>query len=312
VLTDDDLPAFFAKLGIPGAIDIHVHFMPDNVLRKVWAYFDAIPGRVWPDESEREERAPASPAAASGAWQIRYRFDEQTRIDTLTALGVLRHTALNYPHKPQMAQWLNDWSLEFAGRAPRGVASGTFFPEPGVVDYVRAALDGGVRVFKSHLQVGAYDPRDPQLDPVWGMLAEAGVPVVCHCGDGPTPGRFTGAGPISEVLARHPRLTLVVAHFGAPGYADFIELVDRYPNLHLDTTMAFTDFGQAPFPPELHARLVDLAPRIVLGSDFPNIPYPYAHQVFALQRLDLGDEWLRAVLHDNGARLLGLGAATQP
>ena len=29
-----------------------------------------------------------------------------------------------------------------------------------------------------------------------------------------------------------------------------------------------------------------------------------AHQVTALARLGLGDEWLRAVLHHNGARLL--------
>jgi hypothetical protein len=50
---------------------------------------------------------------------------------------------------------------------------------------VRDAIDAGVRVFKSHLQVGAYDPRDPLLDAVWGMLAEAGLPVVCHCGTAP-------------------------------------------------------------------------------------------------------------------------------
>jgi hypothetical protein len=46
--------------------------------------------------------------------------------------------------------------------------------------------------------------------------------------------------------------------------------------------------------------------RVVLGTDFPNIPHPYAHQLQALVRLDLGDDWLRAVCHDNGARLLGV------
>ena len=29
-------------LGIPGLVDVHTHFMPDNVMRKVWAYFDEI------------------------------------------------------------------------------------------------------------------------------------------------------------------------------------------------------------------------------------------------------------------------------
>ena len=51
---------------------------------------------------------------------------------------------------------------------------------------------------------------------------------------------------------------------------------------------------------------MELQDRVVLGSDFPNTPYPYAHQLESLVRLDLGDRWLRAVLHDNGARLLAL------
>jgi predicted TIM-barrel fold metal-dependent hydrolase len=44
---------------------------------------------------------------------------------------------------------------------------------------------------------------------------------------------------------------------------------------------------------------------VLLGSDFPNIPYSYTHQIEALERLDLGDDWLRAVLWENGARLFG-------
>ena len=72
--------------------------------------------------------------------------------------------------------------------------------------------------------------------------------------------------------------------------------------------MAFTDYLNrlAPFPASLIPRLGDLAGRVVLGSDFPNIPYPYATQIQALVDLDLGDDWLRNVLHHNGARLLGL------
>ncbi len=47
-------------------------------------------------------------------------------------------------------------------------------------------------------------------------------------------------------------------------------------------------------------RLGDLGDRVVLGTDFPNIPYPYAEQLDALERLELGDEWLRAVCWHNG------------
>jgi uncharacterized protein len=285
-LTDADLPGLYASLGLPGVADIHVHFMPDQVLRKVWAYFDAVSG---------------------GGWTVRYRLDEADRVRILGELGVLAHTALVYPHKPGMAVWLNDCGLDFAARTPGCVTSGTFFPESDVDTYVVRALDRGTRVFKAHLQVGEYDPRDPRLDRVWGVLADAGTPVVCHCASGPEPGRYTGPGPIDGVLERHPDLTLMIAHSGAPEYVDFLELADKYPGVHLDTTMAFTDFmtARAPFPADLLPRLRDLGDRVVLGSDFPNIPYPYAHQIEALIRLDLGDDWLRKVLHDNGMRLLG-------
>jgi predicted TIM-barrel fold metal-dependent hydrolase len=285
---DADLPAFIDRLGLPGLVDVHVHFMPERVLHKVWDYFDTVP------------------PAYGMSWPVRYRQDQDERLAVLRRLGVIAHTALLYPHKPGMAEWLNDWCRDFTADAPGVVRSATFYPEPGVADYVRAALDGGARVFKSHVQVGDYDPGDPLLDEVWGVLADAGVPVVCHCGGGPFPGRFTGPGPISSVLARHPGLTLVVAHCGAPDYAAFLDLAARFANVHLDTTMAFTDFMArfAPFPADLTPRLADLGDRIVLGSDFPNIPYAYAHQVDALARLDLGDAWLRGVLHDNGARLL--------
>jgi len=287
-LSDEDLSDFHQRLGLPGFVDIHVHFMPERVLRKVWDYFDRVPGQV------------------GSGWPIRYRFDEPTRLETLRRLGVLTFPALVYPHKPGMAQWLNGWARDFAERTEGCVSTGTFYPEPGVSEYVREAIEAGTRVFKAHLQVGAYDPRDPMLDPVWGMVADAGIPVVCHCGNGPLPGEFTGVGPIGEVLKRHPQLTLVVAHCGLPDYGDFLDLAASYPRTHLDTTMAFTDFSQdrTPFPADRRPQLADLGDRVVLGSDFPNIPHPYAHQISSLVRLDLGDDWLRAVLHDNGARLL--------
>ena len=289
-LTDDDVPAVWRALGLPGLVDVHVHFMPERVLAKVWAYFDA----VGPLTGVR--------------WPIAYRDGEQERLARLRRLGVRAFPSLVYPHKPGMAEWLNDWAREFAARTPDCLPTATFFPEPEAARYVPAAIEAGTRVFKAHVQVGGYDPRDPLLDPVWGALSDAGLPVVLHAGSGPVPGRFTGPGPVTEVLRRHPGLTLVVAHLGAPEHAEFIELAERHAGVHLDTTMVFTDFLSeqfAPFPPELVPRLAGVGPKVLFGTDYPNIPYPYAHQVEVLMRLDLGDAWLRGVLHDNATRLFG-------
>lgn len=283
--------AFWRDLGLPGLIDVHIHFMPENVLAKVWAFFeDGQFGQKWP---------------------IYYRRSQDERLALLRAFGVRRFTGLLYPHKPDMAAWLNSWSAGFAAANPDVLHSATFFPEPDAAQYVAAALAGGARIFKAHVQVGAYDPADELLTPVWGQLAEAGVPVVVHCGSGPTPGPFTGPERFAAVLARHPRLTAIIAHLGAPEYGEFFDLAGRYRNVHLDTTMTFTDFfarlgpGRA-FPPGELPRLADLGDRILLGTDFPNIPYPYLHQLEALAGTGLGRPWLRAVCHDNAARLLDL------
>ncbi|MFF6870428.1 amidohydrolase family protein [Streptomyces sp. NPDC012450] len=282
-----DVPALLARLGIPGLVDVHTHFMPQNVLDKVWAYFDAVgplTGLEWP---------------------ITYREEEDRRIALLRGFGAVAFTAMLYPHKPGMAPWLNSWAADLAARTPDCLHTATFFPEPGVGGYVREALAAGVRVFKVHLQVGGFDPNDERIDGAWGSLADSGTPVVVHCGSGPTPGNFTGPGPMGRLLARHPRLRVIVAHMGMPEYGDFLSLAERYEGVHLDTTMAFTDFSErlAPFPVREHKRLLDLGDRNLLGSDFPNIPYPYAHQLHALERLGLGDDWLRKVLYENGAAM---------
>ena len=41
---DDQVPAYWRGLGLPGLADIHVHFLPPAVLANVWAYFDAADG----------------------------------------------------------------------------------------------------------------------------------------------------------------------------------------------------------------------------------------------------------------------------
>ncbi|MET9650481.1 amidohydrolase family protein [Streptomyces sp. NPDC006460] len=289
-MSGTDPRALAERLGLPGLVDVHTHFMPKNVLDKVWAYFDAV-GPLTGVE-----------------WPITYREEEERRVALLREFGVLAFTSMLYPHKAGMARWLNGWAADFAARTPDCLHTATLYPEPEAAGYVRQALDGGARVFKVHLQVGGFDPNDELLDGCWGEIAEAGVPVVVHCGSGPAAGKFTGPGPVGRLLARHPGLRLIVAHMGMPEYSDFLDLAERYEGVHLDTTMAFTDFSErlAPFPVDERPRLLALGDRILLGSDFPNIPYPYAHQLDALERLGLGDDWLRAVLHDNAAELFSL------
>jgi uncharacterized protein len=288
---DDDVPRYWRELGLPGLVDAHVHFLPPRVQAKVWHYF-------------------ADAEAHYGTrWPVAYAIpDVDERLAVLDRLGVRAFPTLPYPHKPGMAAWLNDWSAEFAAGRPQVLQSATFFPEPEAPAYVAESLDRGARVFKVHVQVGGFDPRHHLLEPVWTRLEESGTPVVIHCGSGPLRGEHTGPAPAAGLLQRHPGLRLVIAHLGMPEYRDFLDLAERYERVHLDTTMFATDFTERmmPFDPADRPRLAALREKVLLGSDFPSIPYPYAHQLAALHRLGLGEEWLRAVLWENGARLFGL------
>ncbi|MBV9845031.1 MAG: amidohydrolase [Kutzneria sp.] len=292
--TDAEVAGWVRSLGLPGLVDLHVHFLPEQVMAKIWAYFDKA-GTHYGTE-----------------WPVHYRLPEVDRIAVLDELGVTTFAPLVYAHKPGMARWLTNWAMEFGSRVTGAVPTATVYPEPGVTGYLGDALLAGARCVKVHVQVGRFDPRDDLLDEAWGLLAEAGVPAVVHCGHGPIPGEFTGLDVFEQVLARHPRLTAVLAHAGMPDYEVALDLAARFDRVYLDTTMVGTAFAErlAPLPADWPARLADLGDRIVLGTDFPNIPYPYAVQLraiadWALADDRLGTRFLARVLHDTPARLLG-------
>ena len=266
---------------------MHVHFLPPNIQKAVWHVFDTAGPKI------------------GQSWPIRYRQSHEERVELLRAMGVRRFPTLPYAHKPGVAAYLNDWSRTFAAGVPEVLWSGTFFPEEGAASYVAELVEQGVELFKLHLQVGEFHLDDPLLDDVWGLLEDGGVPILVHAGSMPVGNDFTGPESLQRLLARHPGLSVIVAHMGAPELVRFLRLAEEHERVRLDTTMVFTDFGM-PYPDWLVPRLVDLQPKILLGTDFPTIPYPYGHQLEALARLDLGDDWLRAVCWENGAQLFGL------
>jgi uncharacterized protein len=287
-MLDDEVPAWVASLGLPGIVDIHVHAMPHSIQQAVWRHFDTL----------------------SEPWPIAYRMPLDDRLATLGRLGVRKFPTLAYAHRPGVAAWLNDFTLSLAGQDSRIVPTFTFYPEPGVDDYVAEALGRGGACVKIHLQVGKFAATDPQLDSVWSVLEDRRLPVVLHAGavaDGSGGEEWCGPDPVRRLLNNHPGLRLVIAHLGAPDYDAFVDLALEHPRIGLDTANVFNDpplLGQPP----VHRRrdLVALGDRVYFGSDFPTIPRPFSAQLSALAALGWGDDWLRQVLWGNGARLFGV------
>jgi len=286
-MQDAEVPAWWQGLGLPGLFDVHAHFLPQNIQDKVWAQFDNAGPKI------------------GRTWEIRYRGTHEERVEQLKAMGVRHFSTLPYAHKPGIASYLNAWSREFAASVPECLWSATFYPEDGVGDYVSALISEGVEVFKLHTQVGEFDLADPLMTAAFGALEDAGTPIVIHVGSGPVPGAFTGPEFLAALLEHHPRLRVIVAHMGAPEYRRFLKLAETYEHTMLDTTMVFTDFFHTDgnYPADALPRIADLGHKILLGTDFPTIPYPYAHQLESLARLGFGDDWLRAVCWENGRRV---------
>ncbi|HYJ76211.1 MAG TPA: amidohydrolase, partial [Kineosporiaceae bacterium] len=122
---EERLPDWVGEVVPEGLVDLHTHFLPERVLRKVWAYFDDA-GRHY-----------------GMAWPVRYRLPEEERLAVLRRLGVTTFAPLVYPHRPGMAAWLNDWVLEFADRTPGALPTATFYPDPDVGSYMTRAVERG-------------------------------------------------------------------------------------------------------------------------------------------------------------------------
>lgn len=280
--------ALWRRLGLPGLLDVHVHFHPPAIERAVWRVFDEagpLIGREWP---------------------IRYRQPVAERVELLRSFGIRRFTTLPYAHKPGVAGFLNDWSRAFAAEVPEALWSATFYPEEDAAHYVGELVEQGVQVFKVHQQVGGFHLDDPLLVPVWDLLAESGTPVLVHAGSGPVGTPFTGPASMTRLLAAYPRLTVVVAHLGAPECAEFARLAAEHDRVYLDTSMAVSPFFGDHVGADVVPLLADLRERVLWGSDFPTLPFAYVDQLDALEALGLGDDWLRDVLWHNAASLFDL------
>ena len=170
--------------------------------------------------------------------------------------------------------------------------------------YVSAALEAGARIFK--VPPAGWLPTDwTGLDGV--SLAEQGVRWSCTRGVrrwGPsTLGRAVRGGAAGIRGGRDHRAHGGAGLRGVP--AAGLGLRAGQAGYHDDLHRLLRPPGPDPGGGLPLARELGLAGKILLGSDFPNIPYPCARQLAGLARLDLGKNWLRAVCWDNPVALFG-------
>jgi hypothetical protein len=266
--------------------DAHTHLHPPRLFAAIRRWFD--------EHTDWNLHGPTEPAAVAAA---------------LRAAGVEGFVFFSYAHRAGMARELNRWLRDVAVTLPDGIPLGTVHAE----DQDPAALveeacgEFGFAGVKLHIQVQRFRPDDPRMLPVYARLADLDRVLVIHVGTGPHFNEFTGLARLACVLAEVPRLRAVVCHMGAFETREAFRLLDRFPRLHLDTTMALTPASRpyTGIDPGV-VRDVDLvryADRIVFGSDFPNLPYPYDEERSGLWARDLPLPVYRRIFYENGKAL---------
>ncbi len=243
--------------------------------------------------------------AERSPWTIEHDTEPAAVAATLRAAGVTRFVFCSYAHKPGMARDLNLW-LARTSRELEGYGlplATVHLDDPDPLGDIEAALDDGCIGIKIHEDVQRLAIDDPRFAPVLAAVAARAGFVLVHVGPVPwNDDTNDGPGRIARVLDHHPDLRVVVAHFGVPDWPGYAALMPRYPNLFLDTTLAFTAGSELDAGAD-RAAIEAMGDAIVFGTDYPNTPYPYAADMRGLEALGVDAATLKKIASENARRL---------
>ena len=222
-------------------------------------------------------------------------------VDASTALG---HPALSSEEIIELAADHDDVLLPFASVDPHGIDTPS---------RVRALVDRGARGFKFHPSLQAFEPNDERYYPIYGAIAEAGVPTVFHTGQtgigAGLPGgrgiklRYSDPMLLDDVAADFPSLTVVLAHPSVPWQDAAISMATHKANVYIDLSGWLPKY----FPAALvRAANGPLRRKVLFGSDYPVITPDRWLGSFA--ELDIKPEIRPMVLKQNAIDVLGLSA----
>jgi predicted TIM-barrel fold metal-dependent hydrolase len=274
--------------GLSFVIDAHVHIFPKTI-------FSAI--RKW---------------FAANAWHIRYEMSSSQIFDFLLSRGIKHIIALQYAHKPGIAEQLNRYMSEKCREYDsRVTGAATVFPgEKDAEKILQKAFNSGLGGLKLHAHVQCFDVNAEHMNRLYECCRVNSRPVVMHVGREPKstayrcdPYVLCRAEKVENVLKDFPTVKFCVPHLGFDEIDAYRKLIEKYDNLWLDTTMVLTDYFQL-------AEKIDLsryrADRIMFGSDFPNIPYAWDRELKELKTAAISRDVLEKISGQNAVDFFSL------
>jgi predicted TIM-barrel fold metal-dependent hydrolase len=187
----------------------------------------------------------------------------------------------------------------------------------------RLVEEGKVAVFAEVApQYGGLRVDDEMYEPYFALAEELDVPVGVHLGEGPPGGihilgtstyraRLGSPFVLEEVLVRHKKLRIYVAHYGSPLVDEMIAMLFSHPNLYVDISCNDWLNPRVQFYDHLR-RLVEagFVKRIMWGSDQMIWPWAIDIAIEAVEQAPfLTAEQKRDIFYNNAARFLRLSQA---
>ncbi|HEX3244766.1 MAG TPA: amidohydrolase family protein [Chloroflexota bacterium] len=175
----------------------------------------------------------------------------------------------------------------------------------------RCVEDLGLKGFKFHPPIQAFEPSDPRFFPLFSAISALHVPAIFHTGmsgiGAGTPGgsgihlRYGQPMLLDDLAVEFPELIIIGAHPSWPWQEEMLAIARHKSNVYLDMS------GWAPkyFPPSLVQQANSLLQnKCLFGSDFPVISPERWLQEFA--ELSFKETVRPKILKHNAAQVLGL------
>jgi predicted TIM-barrel fold metal-dependent hydrolase len=284
------------------AIDVHVHVeqdlhghlsMDDELLAAASKYFKGDPYHPTVPQIADDYRAQKMAAVIF-------------TVDSELATG---HPTLSNEEIAEAAAQHPDVLIPFGSIDPaRGAA--------GVRAARRLVEEHGVRGFKFHPSIQAFEPNDRRHYPLWAELESLGVPALFHTGQtgigSGLPGgrgiklRYSDPMLLDDVAADFPGLTVIMAHPSVPWQDAAISVAQHKANVYIDLS------GWSPkyFPPQLvRAANTMLKTKVLFGSDYPLLrPERWIRD---FEQLEIKDDVRPLIMKENAVRALHLDDASR-
>jgi predicted TIM-barrel fold metal-dependent hydrolase len=266
---------------LPFVVDSHVHIFPEGIFKAIWDWFDKY------------------------GWPIRYRLTSPDVLNYLLSRGVGHIVALQYAHKSGTARKLNSYMAEICQEFPNKVTGmATVFPgEKESESILKEAFKMGLKGVKLHAHVQCFNMNSEDMDIIYNLCSSEGKPIVMHVGREPNspaykcdPYMLCNAKKLEKVIMNYPKLKICVPHLGVDEFLPYKQLIEKYDNLWLDTSMALADYLPIRNPIKLDDMRLN---RIMYGSDFPNIPYAWDREIKWFKERNFSYESIERILRKN-------------